>query len=169
VGELDQYPHAEYAFRVGDDIINSWNPPEVFFKTFNVVSRPIGLLHATYWCQAECYNGLLRQFFWNSAGIMAPEAVEGFVAIGQPRVADVVREAMASLGVPFPRDRFVRSDAIDSQPRDFFNSLDERFASLIEEEGGGFYVACERYAITNGLPPVQCHRTLWKNGVVISL
>ena len=100
---------------------------------------------------------------------MAPEAVEGFVAIGQPGVADVIREAMASLGIPYPRNVFVRNEALERLPEDFFNSLDERFASLIEEEGGGFYAACERYAITNGLPPVQCHRTLWKNGVVISL
>src|ERR1700761_4692265 len=87
VSELDEYPHAEYAFRIGNDIINSWDTPDVFFETFRVVSRPIGLLHAAYWCQSEVFNGGLRQFLWNSAGMMGPEAVEGFVAIGQPMTA----------------------------------------------------------------------------------
>lgn len=148
-----EYPHSEYAFQVGDEIIIFSEGPDVFFETFNRVPRAIGLIHATFWCDVEVSNGGFRQLLWNSAGILAPEAVEGFVAIGQPRVADLVREAIASLGLPYPRNREARIAAVDMLPKRFFYVLDDRFYALKDAEGGGFRMACERYAIANGFSP----------------
>lgn len=57
--------------------------PEVFESTFNRVPRSVGLLYAAHFCQSEVCNGGFTQFFWNSTGVLGPEAVEGFRAIGR--------------------------------------------------------------------------------------
>ena len=65
------------------DAINIYDGPEVFLTTLNHVSREAGLLFAAYFCQTEVCNGGFHQFFFNSTGVLAPEAVDGFTAIGQ--------------------------------------------------------------------------------------
>jgi hypothetical protein len=86
---------------------------ESFQRTFQNVPSELGLLYAAHFCQSEVCNGGFTQFFWNSTGVLAPETVEGFVAIGQVKVADVVRRAMSMLGSPYLRDRAARWLALD--------------------------------------------------------
>jgi hypothetical protein len=57
---------------------------ESFQRTFQNVPRKLGLLYAAHFCQSEVCNGGFTQFFRNSTGVLAPEAIEGFAAIGQP-------------------------------------------------------------------------------------
>jgi hypothetical protein len=157
VDKDEEYFHADYGVRVGADTIEIYDGPTVFLETFSRAPRAIGLLFVTGWCYAEVCNGGFRQFFWNSTGVLAPEAAEGFAAIGQPGVANIVREAMASLGSPYPRDRHPRDDAVEAMPRHFFDALNERFYALIDVEAGGFSPACEKYAIANGVPASDPH------------
>ena len=126
--------------------INIYDGPEIFLQTFDEVRREIGLMFATGFCQDEVCNGGFRQFFWNSTGVLAPEAVEGFIAIGQPEIADLVAQAMARLGLPYQRDRWAREGALRLLPEDAFDDLEEKFYALIHTEGGGFSPASERYA-----------------------
>jgi hypothetical protein len=137
--------------------------PETFAQTFGEVSRSAGLLYAAHFCQSEVCNGGFTQFFWNSTGVLAPEAVDGFIAIGQPHVAEVVERAMNMLGSPFRRDRTARWAALDTlrderdkqrdpagRPRNnnisSFRELDRKFYSLRASEAGGFENAADAYA-----------------------
>src|SRR5712691_6959873 len=97
----EPYPNARRAVQKGADVINIYDGPDAFLKTFAQVRREVGLLYATAFCQFEVCNGGFSQFFGNSTGVLAPEAVEGFIAIGQPQIADIVRRAMAKLGRPY--------------------------------------------------------------------
>ncbi|MBE0544817.1 MAG: DUF4375 domain-containing protein [Verrucomicrobia bacterium] len=42
---------------------------------------------AVHWTMSEVVNGGLKQYFGNSTGILAPEAVAGFQRIGKPELA----------------------------------------------------------------------------------
>jgi len=86
--------------------------PGSYFESIASLPRPIVLLYATHLCLSEVFNGGFLQFFWNSTGLMAPEAIEGFTVVGMPRLAAVVSQATALLGSPYPRDRDDRWDAL---------------------------------------------------------
>jgi hypothetical protein len=151
MGQEEPYPNARRAVRQGIDVINIYDGPDVFLETFNQVRREIGLLYATAWCQDEVCNGGFRQFFDNSTGVLAPEAVEGFIAIGQPQIAELVVQAMAKLGLPYQRDRGTRESALEQLPKDAFDELDTKFYALTHTEGGGFSPASERYAVSTAI------------------
>ena len=50
---------------------------------------------ATWWIEAEVSNGGFNQYFWNSAGEFAQDAVEGFDLIGAPALARLTERAIA--------------------------------------------------------------------------
>jgi len=74
-------------------------------------------LFSLHWLHLEVFNGGFWQFFFNSTGVIAPEARDGFAAIGMPDVADTIGRAMARLGDPYPFDRAARMAVVGS-PRD---------------------------------------------------
>ena len=59
------------------DKIEIYEGPEEFACAFAGVPRPAGLLFAAHFCQSEVCNGGFDQFFSNSTGVLAPEAIEG--------------------------------------------------------------------------------------------
>jgi hypothetical protein len=97
-------------------------------------------LYAAHWCQSEVYNSGLFQFFHNATGILAPEAVSGFEAIGAPELAEVLKQAMTYFGTPYRRDRTARFAKLpdpEGRPRtewDPFGTLDRRFDKWIESD-----------------------------------
>lgn len=119
---------------------------EQFLKTYREVALRPALFYAAHFCQSEVCNGGFRQFFLNSTGVLAPEAVAGFRAIGQNGVAAVVKAAMDELAVPYPRDRTVRMIRLAELPQNKFDALDGQFYNLIEMENGGFERAADQYA-----------------------
>jgi Domain of unknown function (DUF4375) len=152
------------------DLVRSvWNTVEIhdgsetFLASLEKIRPEIAILYAAHFCQSEVRNGGFTQFFWNSTGVLAPEAVQGFTAIGQGRVASVVQSAMDILGQPYVRDRADRQAKLNSLFREnvalpkhgelydysgatIFPSLDEQFKSLLGSENGGFSVAADTYA-----------------------
>ena len=83
----------------------------------------------------EVYNGGFGQYFDNSTGTTAPEAVEGFDAIGMPAVAGIVRSAMTRLGDPYPVEREQRMDAGDADEDGIlFDDLDTAFYELVDTD-----------------------------------
>jgi hypothetical protein len=82
------------------------------------------------------HNGGFLQFFWNSTGILAPEAIEGFNAIGMPNLASIVSEATRFLGAPFPRSRDDRWDALLSA-----SDRNEEELEAIFKNNTNFYLA----------------------------
>src|SRR5262245_50983257 len=95
-------------------IIDVYHGPQVFLETFHRVRKELGCLYAAQFCQDEVFNGGFHLFFCNSSGMLAPEAVEGFDAIGQPQIANLVRNAMATLGFPYARERQARQAILKS-------------------------------------------------------
>jgi Domain of unknown function (DUF4375) len=133
--------------------VDIYSGAEIFTKSLSAVRREVALLYAAHWCQSEVCNGGLGQFFGNSTGVLAPEAVEGFRAIGQPLIADLVVQAMLLLGQPYERERERRNELLDLLPDDVydriarpFGDLNEKFFELIRSESGGFEAAANQYA-----------------------
>ena len=85
--------------------LNIYGEPEEYLEQLKNVAEPHAMLYAANWCQIEVCNGGFYQFFHNSTGILAPEAVGGFKLIGVPRAANVVMMAMRMLGRAYPRAR----------------------------------------------------------------
>lgn len=128
------------------DQIEIYQGPEEFTRTLATVSRPAGLLFAAHFCQSEVCNGGFDQFFSNSTGVLAPEAIEGFKAIGQDFVAEIIQEACSLLGEPFPRDRLIRQRKLKAVDSGLLDSLDQKFYGIIHSENGGFEAAADNYA-----------------------
>lgn len=154
------------------DAIDTGGSPENYASSIEKVPRPVVLLYATHMCLAEVHNGGLLQFFWNSTGIVAPETVEGFRAMGMPKLASLVMNVASSLGDPYPRGRDARWEAllaasgrsqseiqhIFSESNNFylafveateslgFDSLNEVIWEAADKENGGFQEAATNYA-----------------------
>jgi Domain of unknown function (DUF4375) len=128
------------------NVINIYDGPEVFRETYDSAPRNSALLFAAHFCQSEICNGGFGQFFWNSTGVLAPEAVEGFRTIGQQQIADLIEKAMSLLGSSYPRGRAERQKHLAAASKTSLDSLDQMFYLLIESEAGGFKAAADRYA-----------------------
>ncbi len=134
------------------DAISIYDGPHLFLQQFNDAEAASRTLFAAHWCQSEVLNGGLHQFFWNSTGILAPEAVEAYRMIQLPKLAAVLEEALQWFGPAYPRDVFVRRGTLDSlkaaNPNNWnpFKAFDFRFNDFIESENGGFEAAADAYA-----------------------
>jgi hypothetical protein len=109
-------------------------------------------LFAANWCVAEVCNGGFEQFFFNSTGVLGPEAADAFEAIGLPLLSKAVLTAMSFFGDAYPRDRIERQDRLQeiqrrSDRENIFDSIDKEFYALLASEGGGWEVAADAYAI----------------------
>jgi hypothetical protein len=146
--------------------------PEAYFASATSVSRSVLLLYAAHFCLSEIHNGGFLQFFWNSTGVIAPEAASGFSAIGMTELASVITSTAALLGLPYPRGRDERWDALlaasgidemglknifekssnlylafdEATAPLSFDALDQQVWSLAQVENGGFQEAATRYA-----------------------
>jgi hypothetical protein len=59
------------------DVIDIYEGPAIFRKTYNSVPREAGLMFAAHYCQSEVCSGGFEQLFWDPTGVLAPEAVRG--------------------------------------------------------------------------------------------
>ena len=130
---------------VWDDVV-SLDTPDRYLATIKRVGRPVSQLCAANLAQAEICNGGFHQFFWNSSGMLCPEAIEGFIAIGMPECAKLIGQAAFLLGEPFPRDREQRQFKLEKASRKHFDGLENQFFKLIETENGGWEAAANNYA-----------------------
>ena len=137
------------------DTVSIYDGGETFLEQFAAAPRASQVLFAAHWTQSEVLNGGFGQYFSNSTGVLAPEAVWAFRELGMPNTAAAVEKAMAFFGNPYPRDRGPREDALeaglDASGDDFdpFQEADESFFETIEEENGGFETAVDAYAAAN--------------------
>ncbi len=106
---------------------------QMYLQEFKAIPEPSRHLLAAHWCQSEVSNGGFDQFFFNSTGVLAPEAGDGFRAIGLHGVASVVQHAMDLLAADYPRDRATRHEMLDAlqalSESKAFDLLDEEFFS----------------------------------------
>jgi hypothetical protein len=146
--------------------------PEVFARSIAPLPYSSVILFSAHMCLAEIHNGGFLQLFWNTTGVLVPEGIEGFSAIGMPTMATLIEEAARPLGFPYPRDRNERWDAIlmasgyssrelkrifkkqenlylafqEAVTKLPFDALDKQFWSCAKTENGGFQLAATRYA-----------------------
>ncbi|MEA2690300.1 MAG: hypothetical protein QOD51_2907 [Candidatus Eremiobacteraeota bacterium] len=133
--------------------ISVYDGPARYLEGIHAVPEPVGLLFASHWTYQETFNGGFSQFFHNSTGIVAPEALRGFRAIHQVGVANVLERAMLHFGRIYPRDRAerqrlmsVRTGTMDYCVDPALSTFDDEFFALIDEEAGGFQAAANRFA-----------------------
>ena len=142
----DSHPTATNLIEGVWNRIESDETPQVFLETFAAVRRESGLLYAVWRCDYEVCNGGFHQFFNNNAGMLTPEAIEGYAAIGQRQLAELVTRAQVTLSSPDIRDFRARWAALKRLPEDPFRELDDKYYELRDIDGGGFEQAIEKYA-----------------------
>ncbi|MEM7702038.1 MAG: DUF4375 domain-containing protein [Pseudomonadota bacterium] len=128
-----KYPEVFKAFW---DDFNFYDGRDAWLKSIEKIPEKAVDLYAVHCLHAEVHNGGFGQYFFNSTGTSAPEAVRGFEAIGMPEVADIVREAMAELGESYPTETTdARRDRLETLDDEFdFEDYDERFYELADSE-----------------------------------
>lgn len=94
-------------------------------------------LIAVDWLSKEVYNGGIHQFFTNSTGVLAHEALEGFRMMGAERYAELLGAVVALFpGGRVPKNQTERLAAVTAMPGKVrsraFEKFDETFYSLME-------------------------------------
>lgn len=134
------------------DYVSIYDGSEVFLSAFNEVTEKQRVLFAAHWAQSEIMNGGLGQFFSNSTGVLAPESVQAFKALGMPRCASILSEAMKFFGDIYPRERSLREEVFEKFHERFgddaipINEYEDAIVTEIESENGGFWEAADKYA-----------------------
>ena len=130
--------------------ISIYDGPAKFISQFRAVPLPAGLLYAAHWCQSEVRNGGFHQFFYNSTGVLAPEALTAFESIGLHEWATILTEAMRLFGTPYPRERVDRIQKLAAVPRErekrAFQDLDLKFYDWLHAEKHRFEHAADKFA-----------------------
>jgi hypothetical protein len=166
--------HIEEAF----ERVSIYDGEEAWLSGLKAYPEYIQELLAAHWTMSEVLNGGLGQYFQNSTGVVAPEAIEGFTRIGQLEVANILKAAMAYFGTEYPRDREIRGKLLGSgedetegfslipawvkskvgasagkgqKPKKRFEELDDKLFALEEE----VWSAMEKYAAKHGEPPAR--------------
>jgi hypothetical protein len=103
---------------------------EVLEETLAPFSWPQRLAWAVLWTSAEICNGGLDQYFSNSTGMIWPEAIEGFEAMGRHDLAQIVLEATRKFRSPPARERALRWQGLDAMDRGALNELTDRYYDL---------------------------------------
>src|ERR1700730_5433859 len=98
------------------DQINICDSADVFLNSYSAAKQPAALLYAAHFAQSEICNGGFDQLFFNSTGVLSPEAVQGFQLIGMHKTASLLASAMEALGSPFPRGRDERQKLLENVP-----------------------------------------------------
>jgi Domain of unknown function (DUF4375) len=114
------------------DVIDFDCEGDEFAANWAKVPPHVAHLFAIWVCEAEVCNGGLEQFYDNSSGALAPEAVLAFRTLGMPTLAGVVEETIRMIGEPFPRLEEDREEAMsrlrgDDEESDPFDHLDDQY------------------------------------------
>ena len=143
------------------EVINIYDGPEAFEASIRGAPRPVILLYSAHFCVSEVRNGGFLQFFMNSTGVLAPEAIEAFSAIGMPTLAALVNNAAETLGTAYPRNRGDRRDALLVASGHSQTELEEIFSKYGNESDAskGSYRAFVK--ATEKLPFESLQRQFW--------
>jgi hypothetical protein len=136
---------AEAAWRLIEpywEAVSIYRGPVAFLDAFERLPPAARHLFAVWWCDAEVCNGGFHQFFSNPTGVLAPEALDGFRAVGLRECAEIAEAAISKLGEPYPRDQEARDAALRSvelpgekrEAWDPFYNLDERYYAAKKRE-----------------------------------
>ena len=136
------------------DAVSIYDGPSVFAQQYGQLKPEVGHLLAAHWCQSEVRNGGFHQFFSNSTGVLAPEALAGLQAIGIPEWVSLLREAMSFFGPTYPCDQDQRQNLLPRRVKgqkreewDPFCRLDERFYEHLKQDEFMWEGIADAYAV----------------------
>jgi hypothetical protein len=115
------------------DACNIYDSLSEYQKSLSPFSRPQRLLVAIQWYVAEVNNGGHDQFYFNSTGIVWPDAAAGFREVGLPEIAEIVEESSRRMGGA-SREREERWRQLD-ELKPNFDDLDDLFYELAKSLG----------------------------------
>lgn len=131
------------------DAVNIYDGEPTYLEGCSRYPRWIVELLAVHWFASEVSNGGLRQFFDNSTGIVAPEALQGLHRIGQREASDALRQAMSLFGPEFPREadaRALQLERLGNQAVDALAAAEDRLYEHLGEDLGAAWDAMDAYA-----------------------
>lgn len=132
--------------------VSIYDGPEVFLREYQKTPERARHLLAAHWCVSEVSNGGFLQFFSGAAGVLAPEAIAGFEAIGLAKNAQILRKVMRVFGASYPRQAPARGTVIErlkkraAKKAGPFDADDARFFAALKAQPGGFDAAAAAYA-----------------------
>jgi hypothetical protein len=126
------------------DSVNFYGSRETLRSVLDFATPGLEALHAIWWTRSEINNGGFEQYFFNSTGILSPEALRGYRRIGATDFALIHQRATERFeGGVVPDDVEVRREALDRIPHGVFRDLDEEF--VLRDEGGEIMKICAAY------------------------
>jgi hypothetical protein len=111
------------------NIYDSLEDYEASLESFSHSQR---LLFALHWYLSEVNNGGHEQFYFNSTGIVWPDALEAFRLVDVPEGAEILQQSASRIGGSPSRERDERQRQMEKHSPDF-EDLDNRFYELQEK------------------------------------
>ena len=116
---------AEVAWKVIEPMWNTLKTPYEPDERLQTVATPGQCaLYALHWTISEVSNGGFHQYFYNSTGYLAPEAIAGAELLGASEYANVIRRATSI----FPSKEALRD--LDQRQQILEQATDEQIAFL---------------------------------------
>lgn len=137
------------------DAVEIHDGPARFLNDLAPLPTAAQHLFAIRWCDHEICNGGLHQFFSNSTGVLAPEAVAGYCAVGLLDCANLVQAAVDQFRPSYPRERSERQKILQTLRRpgktrdewDPFGDLDRQYYAA--KDRADFESVLDRFAAQN--------------------
>jgi hypothetical protein len=121
------------------DKVDLWQPPAEIDRQLSALSKKHRTLLVAATFNSEFENGGVHQFFYNSAGAIAPEVHAVLIELGLDRQAALLQRGIAMFGESYIRDTQQRRD-VHFHNHDDWNEWDKRLSALTDEfyalEGG---------------------------------
>ncbi|TPK90846.1 DUF4375 domain-containing protein [Mesorhizobium sp. B2-4-17] len=132
----------------GAPVIGALDQPPKYRRIISAMPSAIRNVICVELLTWQVLNGGFRQYFWNSYGITAQGAIQGFRAMGLEMHAELTRQACALLGECFPDERLARMEIVgEAGGRGIdFNALDDAFYALEEHERESSEAVLDAYA-----------------------
>jgi hypothetical protein len=134
------------------DDLDFYEDPERAASFFRSVSLPQGGMIAMWWCRSEVCNGGFDQFFWNSTGMIWPQALQGFELVAANSYASLLKRALQVFPDSCaPLERNSRQDALESNEEraKILDPLDEAFYVLESNSELNLDAICAKYIRMN--------------------
>lgn len=98
----------------GEAFLQVWSD-DVFDSTKVYAEIELVYLFASWYAVSDIENGGLSQFFGNSTGALAPEAVVGLKLVGRHDASSILEAAMSLFGNDYPRIRQQRFEHLTNE------------------------------------------------------
>ena len=158
---MSETPAPAPGLRAGDAVADVWDRVSIydggekFLSDLAAIPEAKRHLLVAFWCDREVTNGGFLQLFWNSTGVLVPEAPAAYRALGSDSAASLFEAALSHFATPYPRDRGTRQATFALKPgqtfpsRGQFDSLDSAYYSLFPKHEFGLAVDAyvERHVI----------------------